>query len=192
MNIEELNESCAKYDSLEKRGSFYDVALNLIDNGFEVEAYLLILSTWNVKEFKYAVKGFDLVGFREVMTECKELLGGVDDKEFRDADFGKISPIVEKVYDKLSSLKGIGYTGASKELHLMNTRLFVMWDKLIREEYGFKTGDSRDYVNFLKKMQDKFKGIDWSGEKTFAKVIDEYNYVNITLPVLEGRSKKVD
>ena len=131
------------------------MALKLIDGGFEIEAYILFLSTWNFAAFKFAVKNFDLIGFRGAITECKELLMEAYGKEFRQADFDKISPVVEKAYDKLSSRRGIGYTGASKVLHLMNKRLFIMWDKSIREEYGFKNGDSRDYVNFLKKMQEK-------------------------------------
>jgi len=50
-----------------------------------------------------------------------------------------------------------------------------------------------DYFQFLKDMQGRFKDINFqSNEKTFAKAIDEFNYVNITLPIqnMEKNNKK--
>jgi len=75
-------------------------------------------------------------------------------------------------------------------MHLLNRNLFVMWDGYIRDEYEY--GDAgEDYVDFLKQMQEKFKDIEWDmPDKSFTKVIDEYNYVTISLPELEKNRKK--
>ena len=47
-----------------------------------------------------------------------------------------------------------------------------------------------NYFQFLKDMQEMFKEINFqSNEKTFAKAIDEFNYVNITLPIQNMEKK---
>ena len=59
-----FKEDIAKYNKLEKRGSFYNMAINLLENGFEIEAYVLILATWNFARFRYAVNDFDIENFK--------------------------------------------------------------------------------------------------------------------------------
>jgi len=109
---------------------------------------------------------------------------------FQSTNFDEIKEIVEHIYMILSAVKGVEYTGASKVMHLLNRNLFVMWDGYIRDEYEY--GDTgEDYVDFLKQMQEKFKDIDWDmPDKSFTKVIDEYNYVTISLLELEKNRKK--
>ena len=100
----------------------------------------------------------------------------------------KIDKIVKEIYSKFSKIKGVQYTGASKVMHLLNRELFVMWDKDIRRTYGFDNDDAADYFGFLKIMQKKFKDVIWeTPDKTFAKAIDEYNQVTITIPIMEKR-----
>ena len=43
----------------------------------------------------------------------------------------------------------MGFTGASKALHLLQPRLFVMWDVEIRRAYGVD-----NYLKFLERMQE--------------------------------------
>ncbi len=191
MNQKQFNEVHEKFEDLEKRGSFYDMALNLIDNGFDIEACILVLSTWNSSVFRYVVSTFDIMGFKKEVLECKRSLENLKDEKFEKVNFDSVSETIKEVYDKLSLIKGVKYTGASKLLHLMNRDLFVMWDQYIRKHYGFRKTSPDDYFNFLKKMQEEFKGIKASKGRTIAKLIDEYNYVSITLPALEKqRSKK--
>ena len=55
------------------------------------------------------------------------------------------------------------------------------------KRYGNKP---EDYLQFLKDMQERFKDISFpSMEKTFAKAIDEYNFVNITIPIQNMEKK---
>lgn len=94
---------------------------------------------------------------------------------------------------------GHSVVGASKILHIINPDLFVMWDTAIIEKYG--CGEFILYMDFLRKMQGLAKQAvaevidnenDHSCETaiaslagckhTLAKALDEYNYVNFTLP----------
>jgi len=87
---------------------------------------------------------------------------------------------------------------------LRNRELFTMWDEYIRgsdsrprksyeqldivkrgnwaiKRYGTSADD---YLQFLEDMQNRFAGVSFrENKKTFAKAIDEFNYVNITLPM---------
>ena len=90
-------------------------------------------------------------------------------------------------------------TGASKMLHIVYPRLFVMWDEAIRGGYGCSKGEGDQYVDFLRRMQrlanyaicqiENECGVS-RGEviarlkcdgHTIAKALDEYNYVKFTL-----------
>jgi hypothetical protein len=126
----------------------------------------------------------------------------LDGKNIRTADFGSLHEDISAIYDALSQIKGIQYTGAPKLMHLRNRELFVMWDAYIRglkprkayerldvvkhgdwevKKYG---SSADDYVQYLKDMQKRFAGVSFGDErKTFAKAIDEFNYVSITLPI---------
>jgi len=50
---EELAEAVEKFKKTEEKGSFYDIAVKLYCNGFEIEAYLFLLATWNSSRFQF-------------------------------------------------------------------------------------------------------------------------------------------
>jgi hypothetical protein len=78
-------------------------------------------------------------------------------------------------------------------MHLACPNVFVMWDSFIKKRYGFKRGDAKDYLDFLKVMQDEFKDIKWTNKSiTFAKAIDQYNYCRFTQSELEKNKTKVE
>ena len=95
-------------------------------------------------------------------------------------------------------------TGASKMLHIINPKLFVMWDGAIRSGYICKLQsklEKRDwiwYTEFLQEMQrlanlaveqlkdkngtschDAIKSLK-CGKRTLAKALDEYNFMKYT------------
>jgi hypothetical protein len=206
---QEFIEATRKFEELEKRGSFYDMATNLINNNFDIEAYFLILATWNFAVFRYAIKDFDVNGFREKIRALDQYFVQLKDENFRTINFDNYKDDIKKIFITLSSIKGIEFTGASKIMHLKNRSVFIMWDGYIKggkpkKNYDelkiVKNGDWRfkryrnnpeDYFQFLKDMQERFKNINFlSNEKTFAKAIDEFNYVNITLPIQEMEKSK--
>ena len=199
---EKFIKATKEFDAIEKRGSFYNMAVNLINNNFEMEAYFLILATWNFARFRYAINDFDINGFKEKIKELDPYFNQLKDEDFRTINFDKYKEDIKYIFKTLSSIKGIEYTGASKIMHLKNRYVFVMWDGYIKGDkprkyyneleivkngfwkYKKYRNEPESYFQFLKDMQERFKDIKFqSEEKTFAKAIDEFNYVNITLPI---------
>ncbi len=100
-----------------------------------------------------------------------------DDKE--------ISKNIKEAYEDLNNVKHVGATAVSKILHLMNPEIFVMWDEKICDMYNVK-GSANGYLEFLEKNQRLLKGIFTEkecaklrskfGNKTLAKLIDEFNW----------------
>ena len=207
----EFSETISKFDELEKRGSFYDMAVRLMNRGFEIEAHCLFLATWNFAAFRYAVKDFDVTGFKETIKELNPYFDNMKNEDFRTIDFEKHKENIKKIFETLSEIKGVQYTGSSKVMHLRNRSVFVMWDnyisgnkpkkyyselEIVKRGYWrlrrYRKG-AEGYLQFLKDTQELFKSVDFrDARKTFAKAIDEYNYVNITLPIqnMENREKK--
>ena len=182
VSLDELEKKCAGFKELEKRVTLYPMFLNMIEKGFEIEAMLFILSTWNFATFRYAIKTFDIGGFKEVVHKCKPIFDKLENQTFEKTNFDEIQEDIKNIYNNLSAIKGIKYTGTPKLMHLKNPRLFVMWDSYIKRKYGCKKGTAEEYIGFLKQMQIMFGDIKWEKkEKTLAKAIDEYNYLTITM-----------
>jgi len=200
-----FQDAVLRYKAEESRGSFYDIAVNLFNKGLKTEAYLLLLATWNFASFRYAVTNFDLVAFDVTVKSLETNFHRLDGKDIRTADLDSLREDISVIYNTLSQIKGIQYTGAPKMMHLRNRELFVMWDGYIRglkprksyEQLDIvKRGDwaikrygtsADDYLQFLEDMQNRFAGVSFrENQKTFAKAIDEFNYVNITLPMQEA------
>ena len=129
------------------------------------------------------------------------------DEAFLDVDLARpcngpwtVGDVIERVFETVASC-GRRYesTGASKILHMVHPRLFVMWDSAIAA--GYATGRSgRDYAHdFLPLVQlvarravdeyersrsalagDAVSALCACGH-TMARVIDEYNYAEFTL-----------
>ena len=191
LDYETLKKACKEYENQEGRASFYDVALEIV-NDHPLQASIILLAVWNINRFRFmASDSKNLVDLKKAITECKPLFERVKGKDFRGAKLPEIRDVVEKIYSKLSGVYGVEYTGASKVMHLLNRDLFVMWDRDTREKYGFDVADGDDYFNFLKLMQEKVKNIEWNDpNKTLAKAIDEYNQATITIPRMQERRIK--
>lgn len=190
MDAEILKEKSREFREHEGRASFYDMALEIVDQ-YPLQASIIILATWNVSRFRFMVSNSEnIANFVKAMDKCIPLFERIKNYSFQSTNFDEIKEIIEYIYLILSAVKGVEYTGASKVMHLLNKNLFVMWDGYIRDEY--ECGDTgEDYVDFLKQMQEKFKDIEWNMPgKTLTKAIDEYNYVTITLPALEKNRKR--
>lgn len=182
ITLQQLQEKCNEFKEQEKRGTFYDMALNLLRDGYEIESFFLILATWNFATFRYAMKEFDINDFKlTVEKKCNPIFERLKDKDIQSVNLDEIKEDVKKLYNILSDIKGVKYTGASKLMHLKIPKLFIMWDEYIKRHYGFGN-TSEDYLAFLRKMQELFSNVKWTDKKkTLAKAIDEYNYVKITL-----------
>ena len=56
----DFKNALKEFNRIEDRGEFWYRARNLLLAGYEVEAYVLILATWNFAGFRYLVKDFDI------------------------------------------------------------------------------------------------------------------------------------
>ena len=175
-----------KFSKKELRNDFYPLFLNLMKGGYEIEAFILILSTWNFGRFRFVVTHFELDKFKKNLKKLEYLLKKFKNLDFRTINFDRYEKEIKKIFKTLMDIKGIEKTGTSKLMHIRIPKVFVMWDSYIRNYYGFDRGDADDYFNFLKKMQDKFKDYQVpSAERTFVKYIDEHNYKTITESILK-------
>ena len=116
---EEFNQNLKDFDKLEKRGTFYPMFLNMIEKGFETEAFLFILSTQNFATFRYAMKEFDLNNFQKTVKELKPYFNKFKDKSIETINFQNYKTETKYIFDTLAKIKGIQFTGASKLMHLL-------------------------------------------------------------------------
>lgn len=166
------------------RDEIYTICLNLMAKGLEVEAYILMLATWNFASFRYAMTTFDLKNFKNVLTKMEPLYEKLKDLDFKSVDLNNYEKEIKEIYTSLSSISGIKITGAPKLMHLKNPKLFVMWDSFIRKHYKFNKRSSEDYFNFLKLMQKEFDNETPKEGLTLARTIDLINMEKITGNIL--------
>lgn len=105
-----------------------------------------------------------------------------------------IEKAILTIYKDIDSIEQIGPTATSKIMHIINPRLFIMWDEAIRSDkwgYGCERGTADQYIEFMKKMQsiaialktnweEKEIEIAIKKRRTLTKLIDEANYMGIT------------
>lgn len=166
------------------RGEFYPMFLNMTNEGFETEAMIFMLSTWNFARFRYAIKNFDLDKFIKALKKIDPFFKSLEKENFETIDIDKHAAVIKKIFSVLAGFKGIEKTGAPKLMHLKVPQLFVMWDAYIRNYYKFKKGDAQDYIDFLRLMQKEFPKVKKISGRTTAKLIDEHNYITITKKAL--------
>ncbi|HRQ44822.1 MAG TPA: hypothetical protein PLB12_10800 [Candidatus Goldiibacteriota bacterium] len=189
ISAQELKIISDKFGEMEKRGDFYGMCAGLLENGFRTEAYLFLMTTWNFANFRYYINTFDIIYFENIVKECETLAGEIQALNLCDVIDAEDRKLIIRIYDRLSAIGGIQYTGASKIMSLMKPELFVMWDDYIRKEYKIgKTAE--EYIKFLDTMKSIFCSVGWSGKKPLAKAIDEYNYVTISLEKLAEEKRK--
>jgi len=197
-----FDKAAREFDRREGRAKFFPLAEHLIATGFEVEACILLLATWNSTRFRIAVTRFDVDEFRRTLARLRRHFDALKRQSIESVDLSRYGACIKTVFRALSKIKGIEFTGAAKVMHLKNPKLFVMWDTYIRggatgryydqleivksgEWIRVKYGTSaEEYLRFLEDMKARFRHLSPpSVNKTLAKAIDEFNYVNITLPI---------
>lgn len=182
-----------KLSGREVKRSLYPRFLRLMKNGFDIEALILMLSTWNFARFRFALKQFDVDTFEHKIRELDPLFSKIKKKNFRNIDFDSRANDIKHVFNVLSKIKGIEKTGAPKLMHLKAPNVFVMWDSRIRNKYSLKNGDAQDYLDFLKNMQHEFAktcDVNVYPNRSLPKLIDENNFIRFVKPVLRRKTKK--
>jgi len=176
---QDFKKTIRQFDKIEERSGFWARARNLLLAGYETEAYVLLLATWNFAGFRYLVNDFDANKFQVAVKKLNPIFDGLKAQTLQTADLEDkaLTEDIKLIYRKLKGL--VKQTGASKMMALKNPGLFVMWDTKIRRMYHINNrAEPDDYIRFLKKMKQEFSHIKWTNKETpLAKAIDEYNYI---------------
>ena len=202
ISLADLRESSATFDAdVEKSGGFYDMARRLIEARFEIEACVLILATWNFASFRYVATSFDTDGLRKCLQDLRGDFDALSKCTIKNIDLDQHRTRIEGIFSRLSAMDEVRYTGATKVMHLECPELFVIWDAYIRGEqpkrfyvnlpcirqkkWRYRKYDkAKEYVEFLSDMQSRVRDLEYTNRsKTLAKAIDEFNFVNVTLPI---------
>ena len=169
VTLSELKEKCREFEERERRAIFYKLASEIKD-AYPLHAAVIILATWNRREFSKLKNYKDykefLINLKDALNSCKPLFDKLKDREFRTSNFDELAKEIKEIYSKLSKIEGVKHTGASKIFHLFCPNLIVMWDNCIRGGYGKKKCRERygikiegnnptwqDFLNFQKLMQ---------------------------------------
>jgi hypothetical protein len=157
---------------------------------YEVEFILCpYLLKWGKMMRVLGYKGCSRIG--EKLRKMKHQLDKFHSVTLSTIDLNQTADSVENLYNELlnanwKSAKGrtkrVGPTATAKVLHLAVPNLFMIWDRKIRNCYGFQD-DGREYVRFIANMQNWSKKLNTTIEalqdkygKSCAKLIDEYNW----------------
>lgn len=183
----------------EWEGYDYETSVDIIsktdDPRIKAMAGIFFLLSWNWMWFQDKLGKID---FSEILRNCVRLIKQAEsllkDEHLDSVNLDEIENEVKILFREFSKL--FGSTGASKFLHILFPKLFVMWDSKIREMYDISP-DENGYFEFLKEMQriikktledfakDKELDVERAREELIAicdgynptKVLDEYNYL---------------
>jgi hypothetical protein len=74
-----------------------------------------------------------------------------------------------------------GPIGAGKALHVVAANFFPLWDDKIAKSYGV-TKDDAGYFRFMNLVKEQVKNlpIDFDPDVSIVKVLDEYNYLQLS------------
>ena len=197
-----IRKACEKYHDCDY-GPGYDDALGerckWIQNDRpaepEVETLVDFVNSWSTRMKK------DIPAIRSALNEILPELNTLHCKTILDVDLcdQSTSELICRSFKRLANFgHGNKATGASKMLHIIYPKLFLMWDASIVRGYG---GHFKPllYTDFLRRMQrlanyaisqiekecdvcrdEAIARLKCDGH-TLAKALDEYNYVKFTM-----------
>jgi hypothetical protein len=157
---------------------------------YEVESILhLYLLKWGRMGRVLGYRGCKRIG--EKLREMEPQFAGFQQLTLSTIDLNHMSKKIEDIYNELlnakwESQKGrtkrVGPTATSKVFHMVTPDLFMIWDRRIRNRYGFQDS-GEEYLRFLANMQNWLKRLSPTIEtlqnnygKSCTKIIDEYNW----------------
>lgn len=200
LTLQDLSDAGVEFETVEKRGGFYDLARGLVEKGYALEGCILLLATWNAARFSKVE--FDIGALKNALKDLGANCSALAAYSVQSADFETHRRRIEEMFNGFAAIKGVEFTGGAKVMHLLYPELFVAWDAYIRggkdkrlysnlacvvsEQWCFLSYEQTGcgYVDFLSDMQSRVRGLEYpKGSKTLAKNLDEWNYVRVTMPV---------
>jgi len=207
---------CNLFAKAEPRDQTYVLCMNLSlkpDHESKLFAIETLIREWNKKAFYRFRPNLPEQISPDIQSFLKKEAHQM--KPLEDKTLGSLDPsdiqVASELYWKLSKYRSIGQTGASKVLHMMIPRLFVMWDDKIASAYhrlhaGHKVQEESCYQQFMRTCNEiaavilsgvteeelsarhpSFKAFGF--RKTLAKMLDECNYAEFTLQKQKTRKK---
>ena len=161
----------------ELRDRIYWWSLDLIHEGQTLPGIVLLLATWNFAYFRYHMRDFPLAEFERLLKDCH--FEQFDGRNFETIDLSDhtTAESIKRIFESLAGLEAIRSVGATKIMHLMAPKVFVMWDTSIRKHYGAKhTGNG--YLDFMATLQKMYKNGQFGpldNNVTIPRAIDLYN-----------------
>jgi len=174
--------------------------LSQIDEDQIKDTIIGFLKAWNIRNVNRIAPN-SLGGALKELNKYFDALRGksllslnFDEKVNVEGQEMKISGLIKEIYKRLSEVKGIGSTSASKIMHGVIPELFMMWDENIRSGYGYASNEV-GYLRFMREMQRILRGVieTYGGspeelcheaypgaKKTLTKLLDEFNYMKFT------------
>ncbi len=157
---------------------------------YEVEFILCpYLLKWGKMMRVLGYKGCSRIGAK--LAEVKPQLDKFRSVTLSKIDLNQTSDTVEELYDEFLNAywksdkgrtKRVGPTATAKVLHLAVPNLFMIWDRKIRNCYGFQDS-GREYVRFIantqnwnEKLSTTIEALQGKYGKSCTKLIDEYNW----------------
>lgn len=205
------SEPCAEFINIARKmfekGNRSEAALLLLST-WNYNNFKKTLKDFNYDKFEFVMKCLevDLEEFSNVNFEKMNLT--MERTKIVNI-FNRVCDI--SIVNSDSEYGSIGSTGAAKILYLYRPNQFIMWDSHIRGEdskdkylkldnidfykpifindsYPKFHGNGQGYYDFLCKMQklfcsSEFKEIAVQSNKSMAKAIDEFNFLNISLKI---------
>ncbi|MBA7529710.1 hypothetical protein ES705_21908 [subsurface metagenome] len=215
MSSDKIIQGCKTFHEMEPRDIAYVLAREaVIKKPWDISCVLagakLIIITWNAVRYQRLSKIIKNALEKDIIdayNKHKNDLLILEKERLVNLDFSKFEGKIRNIFSSFSSKKSIGFTGASKVLHILLPNLFMMWDERIRAVYHrvhlIKRHDTSDcYIEFLKQTQQIVKEILknigeeilWSKhlefidkgfvstflfQETILKMVDECNYMRI-------------
>jgi hypothetical protein len=196
-----------RFDEVEPRSLFYRAATELVrlarKNEIDLdlaESLAVLLQTWNLTYYRFTRKldAEHLSAIRALINSNQAYLSTLRDRKIaslhaEDADS------VQRLFEDFARL--LGPVGAAKSLHLLAPAFFPLWDNEIACRYRCrlsKPRNAKQYWSFMQKAKVQVEDLAAVGAEIPdpLKALDEYNYVQFTLPMLnrrrEARAMMVD
>lgn len=164
--------------------------LSDFDKDYLVSILTQYLFKWGKMARVLGFKGCETLGSKLIQMDSQ--LKNFKQESLSTIDIIKNSGKITTIYDEIMNtrwksnrgrIKRVGPTSTSKALHLVAPNLFMLWDRAIRNYYGFKD-NGVEYSRFLKTMQHWFnelkptiERLQQQCDKSCTKIIDEYNWI---------------
>lgn len=186
----------------------------------KIRGVATLLYIWNAGYYGRAKKGFSgavaTVGQLFSDKEFRKLENELENFDLCSINIINYKNQITEFYKCIRKHKGLGPTATSKVLHIIHPKLFVMWDDEISKKFHYnhrKRGlyHSRCsgicYYEFLKDTKKEIKDVlrqvsqkeiknasfEIAGyKKTIPKIIDEFNYMQYTMPAKKLRTRSKD